>query len=264
MQQWFDAVILGIVQGVTEFIPVSSSGHLVLAQHFLGMNPDHLFIQFLDLGTTLALIVFFRKRIWKIGQDVFVRKNYRLARNILITILPAGVIGFVSAKFIETSPFFVDPFVVAVGLVVVGFIMIILEKIPKFSDVENGEKLPWWRALVIGIAQAFALIPGVSRSGSTIVTGRIMGLKPEQAAEYSFLVSIPLMLGVTLKLLASDHQYLIDNFALVFVSNLAGFISGMLVIGFLMRYLSKHSLAVFGWYRVGLALVVVLALALVP
>lgn len=263
MWQWLEAVILGIIQGVTEFIPVSSSGHLILAQNFLSGASDHLFVQFLDIGTTLALIIFFRKRIWRIITDVFVHKNYRLARNLIITILPAGLIGFAMAGFIETNSFFGSPLVVATGLFVVGFIMVVLEKIPKASYVPTGERLPWWRALVIGLAQVFALIPGVSRSGSTIITGRLMGLKPAEAAEYSFLVSIPIMLGVILKLMLSDHIYLGAHLGAIVVSNLAAFIAGILVIRFLMGYLSKHSLAAFGWYRMGLAVVVIAIVLLV-
>lgn len=256
MQQLFDTIILGIVQGVTEFIPVSSSGHLVLVQNFLTGTPSHIFIQFLDIGTTLALLVFFRKRIWDILHDVFVDKNYRLARNLIITVLPAALIGFLLAGFIESNSFFVSPVVVATGLGVVGLVMVLLEKFPKASEVSNGEKLPWWRALVIGLAQVFALIPGVSRSGSTIIAGRLMGLTPKHSAEYSFLVSIPIMLGVTLKLMLSDHAYFTENLSSVLIANLAAFIAGIIVIRFLMDYLSKHSLAVFGWYRIALALVV--------
>lgn len=263
MWQWIESVILGIIQGVTEFIPVSSSGHLVLAQNFFSGASDHLFVQFLDIGTTLALIIFFRKRIWKIILDVFVNKNYRLARNMIITIIPAGIIGFLFAKFIESNSFFGNPLVVATGLFVVGLIMIVLEKFPKLSDVSTGERLPWWRALIIGLAQVFALIPGVSRSGSTIIAGRLMGLKPGAAAEYSFLVSIPIMLGVMVKLFLSDHAYFTEHAGLIIVSNIAAFIAGIFVIRFLMGYLSKHSLAVFGWYRVALAVVVVAVVLLV-
>ena len=93
MWQWLEAIILGLIQGLTEFIPISSSGHLVIAQTFLTGAGDHLFLEFINIGTMLALFVFFRKRIWAIIQDIFVRKNYRLARNILITALPAGVVG---------------------------------------------------------------------------------------------------------------------------------------------------------------------------
>lgn len=263
MWQWLEAIILGVIQGVTEFIPVSSSGHLILAQNFLSGASDHLFVQFLDIGTTLALIIFFRKRIWKIITDVFVKKNFRLGRNLIITIIPAGLIGFVFARFIESNGFFGSPLVVSTGLFVVGVIMVLLERIPRLSEVKDGERLPWWRALVIGLAQMFALIPGVSRSGSTIITGRLMGLKPAEAAEYSFLVSIPIMLGVIVKVFVSDGDYLAAHSGAIFISNLAALIAGMLVIRFLMGYLSKHSLAVFGWYRIALALVVVTVVLLV-
>ena len=255
MWQWFEAIILGLIQGLTEFIPISSSGHLVIAQHLMGSEPDHLFLEFINIGTTLALVVFFRTKIWQICRDVFVDKNYKLARNILLTAIPAGLVGFLLADFIEANAFFTSAVVVVFTLAIVGVIMVVLEKLPKLSPVEDGEKLPWWRALIIGLAQVFALIPGTSRSGATIITGRFMGLKAAEAAEYSFLASLPIMFGVTLKVLLTDTDYLMANFGTLFVANTAAFISGLFAVGFLLRYLSKHSLAVFGWYRIGVALV---------
>jgi undecaprenyl-diphosphatase len=159
------------------------------------------------------------------------------------------------ASFIEHTPFFTSATVVVFTLAIVGLVMVVLEKLPKLSPVKDGEKLPWWRALIIGGAQVLALIPGTSRSGSTIIAGRLMGLSPAEAAEYSFLASLPIMAGVTLKVLLTDTDYLVANAGTLFVSNLAAFLSGLLAVGFLMRYLSKHSLAVFGWYRIGLAVV---------
>ena len=247
---WLESIILGIVQGLTEFIPVSSSGHLVVTQIFFSGASSHLFIQFLDLGTTLALLIFFRKKIVQIAKDVFVHRRFNLARNVLLTAIPAAFIGFMLAGFIETSPFFGSMIVVATGMTVVGFIMIILEKLPRKASVETAEKLPWQRALVIGFVQVLALIPGVSRSGSTIIAGRLSGLNAEQAAEYSFLVSLPIMLGVSAKVLIGNGDYLAANLMPVLLSNVAAFVAGMVAIGFLLGYLSKHSLAVFGWYRV--------------
>jgi undecaprenyl-diphosphatase len=255
MWQWLEAVILGLIQGLTEFIPISSSGHLVIAQTFMTGASDHLFLEFINIGTMLALLVFFRKKIWKIILDVFVNKNFILARNIIITAIPAGLVGFMLASFIEHTPFFTSATVVVFTLAIVGLVMVVLEKLPKLSPVKDGEKLPWWRALIIGGAQVLALIPGTSRSGSTIIAGRLMGLSPAEAAEYSFLASLPIMAGVTLKVLLTDTDYLVANAGTLFVSNLAAFLSGLLAVGFLMRYLSKHSLAVFGWYRIGLAVV---------
>lgn len=250
---WIDTIILGLVQGLTEFIPISSSGHLILVQTVLSGASDHLFLEFIDIGTLVALLVYFRHKIADIIRDIFVNKKYKLARNIVITAVPAGLVGFVLAGFIERTPFFTSVTVVAVTLAVVGILMIVADKLPHASDVQDGGKLTAGRALTIGLIQIFALIPGVSRSGSTILAGRFMGLKPAQAAEYSFLASIPIMLGVALKVLAGNHTYLIANLPTLVVSNLVAFASGMLAIGFLLRYLSNHSLAVFGWYRIGLA-----------
>ena len=255
MWQWLEAVILGLIQGLTEFIPISSSGHLVIAQTFMTGASDHLFLEFINIGTMLALLVFFRKKVWKILVDVFKNKNYLLARNIILTAIPAGLVGFLLAGFIEHTPFFTSAVVVVFTLAIVGAVMVVLEKLPKLSPVKNGEKLPWWRALIIGGAQVLALIPGTSRSGSTIITGRLMGLSPAEAAEYSFLASLPIMFGVMLKVLLTDTDYLVANAGTLAVSNFAAFLSGLFAVGFLMRYLSKHSLAVFGWYRIGLAII---------
>jgi undecaprenyl-diphosphatase len=257
----FVAIILGLIQGLTEFIPISSSGHLIIAQTFLSGDTDRLFLEFINLGTFLALVVFFRKKIWKIITDVFVQRNYRLARNIIITSVPAVVAGYLAADFILATPqFFASSVIVAITLAAVGIVMVVLEKLPKASLVESGEKLSSWRALVIGLAQMMALIPGVSRSGATIIAGRLSGLRPADAAEYSFLASLPIMLGVTLKTFVGDHAYLMDNLAVLLVGNLAAFIAGLFAVGFLMRYLAKHSLAIFGWYRIGLALVLTIIL----
>lgn len=265
MQWLFDAleaVALGLIQGLTEFIPISSSGHLVIAQYFLSGASDHLFLEFINLGTLVALLVFFRGRIKQLFIDVFQKHNYRLARNILISIIPAGIIGFVFADFIETAPFFGSPFVVVFTLAIVGLLMVLIEKLPHASFVKDGEQLSGGKALIIGLAQAVALVPGVSRSGATILAGRFSGLKSAEAAEYSFLVSIPIMFGVTLKILLTDSDYLLNNIATLALSNLAAFISGWLAVGFLMRFLSKHSLAFFGWYRIGLAAILVVVLLL--
>lgn len=258
----FEIITLGLTQGLTEFIPVSSSGHLVIVQQLFSGTSDHLFLEFINIGTLLALIVYFWRRIMTIIHDVFVRRNIILARNILITAIPAGAVGFMLSGFIGSSAFFGSLTVVAVTLAVVGVLMIVLEKLPKASSVESGEKLSAWRALAIGLAQMFALIPGVSRSGSTIIAGRLSGLSPAAAAEYSFLASLPIMIGVTLKLFVSsaDRSYFADHMPMLLIGNLIAFIAGLLAVGFLMRYLTNHSLAIFGWYRIGLATVLAIYL----
>lgn len=252
-----EAVILGLVQGLTEFIPVSSSGHLVIAQTFMSGASDHLLLEFINIGTLAALLVFFRKKIASITGDIFIRKKYRLARNIIITALPAGIVGFLLADLIGKADFFGSAVVVAISLAVVGIIMVVSEKIPHASVVENGEKLNKRKALAIGLAQVLALIPGVSRSGATILAGRFSGMPAAAAAEYSFLVSIPIMVGVTAKVLIVDYDYLINHLVVLSVSNAIAFVSGLFAIGFLLRYLSRRSLAVFGWYRIVLSVVII-------
>lgn len=258
-----EAIILGIIQGLTEFIPISSSGHLVIAQYFMSGASSHLFLEWINLGTVLALLIYFRKRIWDILRGIWVDKDYTLARNVIIAMLPAGVVGFLLADFIEAAPFFSSPWTVVVTLIIVGILLIVLEKLPKLSLAKTAE-LPANRALVIGLTQVLALIPGTSRSGSTIIAGRLMGLTASKAAEFSFLVSIPIMLGVIAKLLIkdSDRAYLLQNFTPLMVGNLAALISGLVAVGFLMRYLERRSLAIFGWYRIALAVVLFVILLL--
>lgn len=259
---WIESIILGLIQGLTEFIPVSSSGHLVIAQNFFSGASDHLFLEWIDLGTFLALVVYFRHRLVSIFKDIVLKKNYRLGRNVLLTAIPAGLVGLMFSNFIETNSFFGNMMTVAVALAVVGIIMILVEKLPQASHAKDGEHLTPWRALFIGILQIFALIPGVSRSGSTIVAGRLMGLDSEKAAEYSFLASLPIIGAVLLKLVASSEgrDYYIQHAFTLTLSNAVAFVSGLLAVSFLINYLSKHGLAVFGWYRVALAAVLVVFL----
>ncbi len=250
-----ESVILGAVQGFTEFIPVSSSGHVMLAEHFMTGAGDHLFVEWINIGTVLALLIFFRARIIQILREVFQDKNYSLARNIVIACIPAGFAGFMLANLIESNSFFNSAWTVVVALFVVGITFIFLEKLPRFSDVESGERLPWKRAFGIGLVQVFALVPGVSRSGATIAAGRVAGLSRANAAEFSFLVSIPIMLGVAAKLFlkSSDRTYLFTNLGTLAIANLVALVTGLIAVGFMMRFLTKNSLAPFGWYRIGLA-----------
>lgn len=254
----FEVIVLGLTQGLTEFIPVSSSGHLILLEHFFTGRSDHLFVQALDIGTTLALIIYFWPRIMAIIRQIFVEKDYRLARNVIITSVPAGLIGLALSSVIEKSSVLVNPFLVAAMLGLVGIVMIVVDKLPHLSKTSSGQRLTPGRALIIGIAQAFALIPGVSRSGSTIVASRFMGLNPAKAAEYSFLVAIPILLGLIAKLLigSSDRAYLLSHLEPVIIGNVAAFVSGIIAIRFMLNYLSRHGLAVFGWYRVAASLIV--------
>ena len=255
-----ESIVLGLTQGLTEFIPVSSSGHLLVVQQVLSGAGDHFFLQFINIGTLAALLVYFRKRIWGILVDVVKKRDWRLVRNLVITTIQVGVVGWFFARIFEDEDgIFGGVMVVVVMLVVVGLMMIFIDKIPQMSEVKSGKELSWQRALLVGVAQMISLVPGTSRSGATIVAGRLTGMKNQAAAEYSFLASIPVMFAVMLKLMVDyqNREYAYANWEVLVVSNVVAFVSGLIVIGFLMRYLAKRrSLQMFGWYRVVLAVVI--------
>ncbi len=259
-----ESIILGLIQGLTEFIPISSSGHLVIGQTLLHGTSNHLFLEWINLGTVLALIIFFRKRLLGLVRRVIVDHDYQLLRNIVIATVPAALAGFLFAHIIETTPLFSSAWTVVVTLILVGIVLIVLERLPKQRPVKSLEQLPWRRALTIGFAQMVALVPGTSRSGATIIAGRLSGLSRAHAAEFSFLVSIPIMLGVLLKLLLDSvsREYFATNAVPLLLANLVAFFAGLFAVGLLMKFLERRSLAVFGWYRVGLGLVITLVLLL--
>ena len=257
----FESVLLGLVQGLTEFIPVSSSGHLEIVQNLIGQRGGdfHLFLELINIGTLLALLIFYRKRIWGILVDVFSKKNYRLAMNILITSVPAAGIGFFAAKIIGSASFFSSLITIGVAMGLIGVVMVIVDRLPRLSRLKDENSLTKPRALTIGLSQALALIPGVSRSGATIITGRLMGMQPQAAANYSFLASIPIMCGVVLKTFLSDDSrvFFADNFWLLMLSNAVAFAAGMVALQFVIKFLArKEALKYFGWYRIVLASVV--------
>lgn len=258
----FQSILLGFVQGLTEFIPVSSSGHLEIIQQLCGFAGEnfHLFLEFINLGTLLALLIYFRKRIWKIVKDIFVEKNYHLALNILITSIPAGLIGLLLSSFIEENPFFGSLYVVCGAMGIVGLIMVIIDFLPHMSKLESENELMPIRALIIGLLQTFALIPGVSRSGSTIIAGRLVGMDSESSAEYSFLASIPIMCAVCLRMFISStgREYFAANLVPLLLGNLVAFLVGLVALRFLLRYLKKpKSLQSFGKYRIIVACLVI-------
>ena len=256
-----ESTVLGLVQGITEFIPVSSSGHLEITQRILGAGGRaedfHFFLELINFGTLFALLFYYRQTIWEILQRVFVKKDYKLALNILITSIPAGIIGLLLSKAIEKLPFFSSLTTIGFAMGFVGLIMIFVNKLPHLSKLKDENELTPGRALAIGLAQTFALIPGVSRSGSTIITGRVMGLDSKSAAKYSFLASLPIMIAVCGKSLlsSSSRAYITSNLGMLLLSNLVAFVSGLIALQIVMKYFKKeNSIPSFGVYRVILSL----------
>ena len=247
-----ESLVLGLTQGLTEFIPVSSSGHLELVQKLLGAGSRaddfHFFLELINFGTLFALLIYYRKEIAKIFKQVFVKRDLHMAMNLLITSIPAGLIGLVLSKFIEQHSFFSALTTIAIAMGTVGLLMIFVNRLPHKSETDEN-KLPH---------KVFALIPGVSRSGSTIIAGRVMGMNSASAAKYSFLASLPIMTAVCGKSLlsSSSRAYIAANWQMLLLSNLVAFISGLIALKVVMKFFKKeNSIPAFGYYRVLLACV---------
>lgn len=262
MEAW-QAFWLGLTQGLAEFIPVSSSGHLEIMREILSGNPEsfHLFLEFINVGTLLVLLVYYRKRIVEIFKDVFVKHDFKLAFNIILTCIPVVVAALLLNDLIDNSPFFSNLSVIAIMMAIVGVLMINVKRLPKCKKIKSEKELTPKKAIGIGIAQCFALIPGTSRSGTTILAGRVAGMDNKSAADYSFLASIVVMTGVVVKsfLSSTSRAYIAENWSMLLLSNLVAFIVGLIAIKFVMNFLKKEgSLEVFGWYRVIIATIVII------
>ncbi|MBI5632416.1 MAG: undecaprenyl-diphosphatase UppP [Nitrospirae bacterium] len=246
-----EALILGIVQGLTEFLPVSSTAHLILFPWFFNWTGELDSLTFdvaLHAGTLLALVICF----WNDWIELVLRKQ-KLFMLIILASVPAGIVGILLGDLVEHA--LRSPLIISVSLIVFGLVMLIAEKMNKTRAVDS---ITITDALIIGFAQAVALIPGVSRSGITISAGLFRGLEREAAARFSFLLSTPIIAGATLlharKLLKASADHNMPLFLLGFI---AAAFSGFAAIKFLLHFLKKHPLNVFVYYRFGLAVVII-------
>jgi undecaprenyl-diphosphatase len=256
------AALLGLVEGVTEFIPVSSTGHLILASHWLGETgeADKTFDIFIQLGAILAIVWLYRERlvhaVAAAGHD---EPSRRFLLNLLIAFLPAAIVGFLAHDWIKARLF--TPVVVALALVIGGVLILLIERLRPVERVaEVGEVRPP-TALGIGLAQVLSLLPGTSRSGATIMGGYVLGLSRHAATEFSFFLSIPVMFAATLFDLLKSRGALSAADAPVFaVGFVTAFVSALIVVRAFLGYVSRHSFAAFAWYRIVLGLLLLLVL----
>lgn len=259
------SIILGAVQGLTEFIPISSSGHLIIARDIFGWNSsgDLSFDAVLQLATALALVVYFYKdilRLLKSFINLISKKSVDLADKtmiyaVILGTIPAVIFGLLLEKYMETT--FRSAGLVAVVLIVGSIVMYTAEKLSKKDKVLSAKN-----GFLIGLFQCLALVPGFSRSGATISGGLFLGLNREDAARFSFLLSIPIILGSgSKKLLGLLHSGALSTDGLsLFVGSITAFIVGILAIDFLMKFLKKNSLKAFIIYRLVLASIVLIVL----
>lgn len=249
---------MGLVQGLTEFIPVSSSGHLVIANALFKNNDAFAFDVLLNFGTLAALLVYYRSRIWGIAKDILMNRKFGLAGKLFVATIPVVLIGYAFESVFSNLN---DNLLVVIAmLAIMGGLMIIFGNARPHASHEPLEKVSTLRFLLVGVAQVFALIPGTSRSGITILAGMRQNLSAERAAELSFLLAIPTIFGASIKTLVSTdgQRFIQDHLELVLLGNLVSFAAGLLAIGFLIKLLHTYGLVPFGWYRLALAAVLIL------
>ena len=263
------AVVLGLVQGASEFLPISSSGHLVIFQQLLGIDlesgPMVAFDVCLHIGTLIAVIVALHKEVWMIikgvgslfsgrSQSASVAEGRKLAWLVLIGTIPAVIVGFAFKDFFESL--FSSRLPVGIALVVTGFILFATRWIKK-CDVEVG-RMPWWNAIVVGCAQALAIFPGISRSGSTIATGLFCRLDRTLAAKFSFLLSIPAIGGAALLQSANLRHLSVNNLVPTIVGTLISFVVGYACVRWILAIVRGRNFATFAYYcwAVGLATII--------
>ncbi|HEV7702094.1 MAG TPA: undecaprenyl-diphosphate phosphatase [Candidatus Paceibacterota bacterium] len=254
----FHTIILGIVEGITEFLPISSTAHLEIAQRLLGIMTSDFIKSFeiaIQLGAIMAAVFFYQKSL--------LSASFMYIRNIIIAFIPTGVIGFILYKLIK-SFLLGNIFIAAAMLLLGGLIIIFYEyKAKGRADIslhKTIESLSVKELLTIGSAQALAVVPGVSRSGAVIISGRLLGLPKTLITEFSFLLAIPTMLAATgYDLLKSGFSFSMSEWVNIFIGAIVSFFVALIVIKWFLQYIQTHTFSIFGWYRVilGLALLAI-------
>ena len=252
------ALILGIVEGLTEFLPISSTGHLILVGDLLDFNDEKgkVFAIVIQLGAILAVCWEYRAKIGEVVAGIGSSADAnRFVLNIFIAFLPAAILGLLFIKTIKQYLF--HPVPVALALVAGGVLILWAERRKHVVDVERVEDMDWKHALKVGLVQCLALIPGTSRSGATIIGGLFFGLSRKAATEFSFFLAIPIMFAATFYDVYKHHEILhFDDISMFVVGFVASFISALLAVRGLLRFISHHDFTVFAWYRIVFGLIV--------
>lgn len=268
------SIILGIIEGITEWLPISSTGHLILADEFIKLDMSKEFMEMfnvvIQLGAILAVVVIFWKKLWPFTLDKSKGYNYITKSGgiikkdvmdmwfkVIVAMLPAAIVGIPFDNLFEEH--FHNYIVVSAALIVYGILFIIIErrndgKKPKINSIAD---ISYKTALIIGCFQALSLIPGTSRSGSTILGAIIIGVSRVAAAEFSFFLAVPVMFGASLiKLLKFGFSFTCAELAVLLVGTLTSFLVSVVAVKFLMNYVRKHDFSAFGYYRIALGAVV--------
>ena len=252
------ALILGVVEGLTEFLPVSSTGHLIVVGSLLNWNDEkgEVFEIVIQFAAILAICWLYRQKLWTVVATLpRDRKSQLFTLNLLLAFLPAAIIGVIFIKTIKEHLF--KPVPVATAFIVGGIIILWIESRKRVARVESIDGIKSPDALWIGVAQTFSMIPGTSRSGATIMGGLLRGLSRPAATEFSFFLAIPTIFGATvLELYKARHLLNMNDLAVIGVGSIASFVSAMFAVRALLRYVSAHNFKVFAWYRIAFGFVI--------
>ena len=250
------AAMLGLVEGLTEFLPVSSTGHLLLVGHFFGFDDDDFgktFTILIQLGAILALLTIYFTRLWNLAKDVF--RSWAAARfviGVLLAFLPAAVMGALFHSFIKAVLF--DVRIVCFMLILGGFVLLWADRLSERAKHFDATEFPLWMYFGIGLFQVVAMVPGVSRAGATIVAAMLFGADRRSAAEFSFWLALPTMVGAFTWEVYKSRNELADSplLAVAAVGFISSFIFGWIVVRSLLKYVQRHSFALFAWWRIAL------------
>jgi undecaprenyl-diphosphatase len=251
MQTWH-AILLGLLEGLTEFIPVSSTGHLLLAGHFLGFNsPGKTFEVLIQLGAVLAVLSVYTAKLLRVVAAVpHDGRARRFLLGVLVAFLPAAVIGAAGHRFIK-AVLFESPLLVCTTLLAGGIILLLVDRMQLQTRHDDAMDLPVSTAFVVGLCQCLAMIPGVSRSGATIVGGLLLGASKRAATEFSFFLAMPTMAGAFAYDLYKNYDVLgTDDVRGIAIGFVVSFIAAVLVVRYVLDFVSRHGFALFAWWRI--------------
>ena len=270
--EFLKVIFLGIIEGITEWLPISSTGHMLLVDEFLQLSASdefkEMFFVVIQLGAILAVVLLFWKKMWpfRLGESkrtVVVRKKvFSVWFKVIVACVPGAIVTLLFDDFIEAHLH--TPFVIAAALIVYGVAFIVVEKRNRTCKPKIGKlsEIDYKTALLIGLFQVLSIIPGTSRSGATIVGALIIGVSRTAGAEFTFFLAVPVMFGLSfIKLLKFGLAFTGTELAILLVGSVSAFLVSLFVIKFLMNYIKKHDFTVFGWYRIALGIVVMLYFA---
>jgi undecaprenyl-diphosphatase len=265
MSDTIRAIILGIIEGVTEFLPVSSTGHMLLAERFFDLGEGDFWNSFtimIQLGAILAIVALYFFKLWNVAVNMFSDPDARrFVIGVLIAFLPAVILGLLAGKFIKGYLF--NPWVICFTLIVGGAILLWVDQLELKPVEHDATRFPLLMYLWIGIAQCVAMIPGVSRSGASIVAAMLLGADKRSAAEFSFFLAIPTMVGAfAYDFYKSRAEMTTDNLGIVAIGFVVSFITAMIVVKTFLTYVQRHGFVLFAWWRVIVGTLGLIALAM--